>query len=135
MIELINYTRFSFADTKRLKRWVVSSVKKEGFLIDNISFFIITDNELSKINKEFLSHTTLTDIITFNYSKDKALLCEIYISSERVLENAKIFSVTPEKEMLRVMIHGVLHCCGYNDKSVDQKSAMTKQENFYISRY
>jgi len=135
MIELINYTKFSFADTKRLKRWVVSSVKKEGFLIDNISFFIITDNELSKINKEFLSHTTLTDIITFNYSKDKALLCEIYISSERVLENAKIFSVTPEKEMLRVMIHGILHCCGYNDKSVDQKSAMTKQENFYISRY
>ena len=135
MIELINYTKFSFADTKRLKRWVVSSVKKEGFLIDNISFFIITDNELSKINKEFLSHTTLTDIITFNYSKDKALLCEIYISSERVLENAKIFSVTPEKEMLRVMIHGILHCCGYNDKSVNQKSAMTKQENFYISRY
>ena len=135
MIELINYTKFSFADTKRLKRWVVSSVKNEGFLIDNISFFIITDNELSKINKEFLSHTTLTDIITFNYSKEKALLCEIYISSERVLENAKIFSVTPEKEMLRVMIHGILHCCGYNDKSVDQKSAMTKQENFYISRY
>ena len=135
MIELINYTKFSFADTKRLKRWVVSSVKKEGFLIDNISFFIITDNELSKINKEFLSHTTLTDIITFNYSKEKALLCEIYISSERVLENAKIFSVTPEKEMLRVMIHGILHCCGYNDKSVNQKSAMTKQENFYISRY
>ena len=135
MIELINYTKFSFADTKRLKRWVVSSVKNEGFLIDNISFFIITDNELSKINKEFLSHTTLTDIITFNYSKEKALLCEIYISSERVLENAKIFSVTPEKEMLRVMIHGILHCCGYNDKSVNQKSAMTKQENFYISRY
>lgn len=135
MIELINYTKFSFADTKRLKRWVVSSVKNEGFLIDNISFFIITDNELSKINKEFLSHTTLTDIITFNYSKEKALLCEIYISSERVLENAKIFSVTPEKEMLRVMIHGILHCCGYNDKSVGQKSTMTKQENFYISRY
>ena len=135
MIELINYTKFSFADTNRLKRWIVSSVKKEGFLVDNISLFIITDNELSKINKEFLSHTTLTDIITFNYSKEKALLCEIYISSERVLENAKIFSVTPEKEMLRVMIHGILHCCGYNDKSVNQKSAMTKQENFYISRY
>ena len=135
MIELINYTKFSFADTKRLKRWIVSSVKKEGFLVDSISLFIITDYELSKINKEFLSHTTLTDIITFNYSKEKALLCEIYISSERVLENAKIFSVTPEKEMLRVMIHGILHCCGYNDKSVNQKSAMTKQENFYISRY
>ena len=135
MIELINYTKFSFADTKRLKRWVVSSVKNEGFLIDNISFFIITDNELSKINKEFLSHTTLTDIITFNYSKEKALFCEIYISSERVLENAKIFSVTSEKEMLRVIIHGILHCCGYNDKSVGQKSTMTKQENFYISRY
>lgn len=135
MIELINYTKFSFADTNRLKRWIVSSVKAEGFLVDNISLFIITDNELSKINKEFLSHTTLTDIITFNYSKEEALLCEIYISSERVLENAKIFSVTPEKEMLRVMIHGILHCCGYNDKSVNQKSAMTKQENFYISRY
>ena len=91
MIELINYTKFSFADTKRLKRWVVSSVKNEGFLIDNISFFIITDNELSKINQEFLSHTTLTDIITFNYSKEKALLCEIYISSERVLENVGDF--------------------------------------------
>ena len=135
MIELINYTKFSFADTNRLKRWIVSSVKAEGFLVDNISLFIITDNELSKINKEFLSHTTLTDIITFNYSKEEALLCEIYISSERVLENAKIFSVTPEKEMLRVMIHGILHCCGYNDKSVGQKSTMTKQENFYISRY
>lgn len=135
MIELINYTKFSFTDTNRLKRWIVSSVKAEGFLVDNISLFIITDNELSKINKEFLSHTTLTDIITFNYSKEEALLCEIYISSERVLENAKIFSVTPEKEMLRVMIHGILHCCGYNDKSVNQKSAMTKQENFYISRY
>lgn len=135
MIELINYTKFSFADTNRLKRWIVSSVKAEGFLVDKISLFIITDNELSKINKEFLSHTTLTDIITFNYSKEEALLCEIYISSERVLENAKIFSVTPEKEMLRVMIHGILHCCGYNDKSVNQKSAMTKQENFYISRY
>lgn len=135
MIELINYTKFTFADAKRLKRWVAACVQAEEFLIDKISFFFITDNELSRINKEFLNHTTLTDIITFNYSKENKLLCEIYISSERISENAIDFSVTPENEMLRVMIHGVLHCCGYNDKSDAEKVVMTKQENFYISRY
>ena len=135
MIELINYTKFAFVDAKRLKLWVASCVKNEGFFVNKISFFFITDNELSSINKEFLNHTTLTDIITFNYSKENKLLCEIYISSERIFENAIDFSVTPENEMLRVMIHGVLHCCGYNDKSDAEKLAMTKQENFYISRY
>jgi rRNA maturation RNase YbeY len=135
MIELINYTKFAFADAKRLKLWITSCVKNEGFFVNKISFFFITDSELSSINKEFLNHTTLTDIITFNYSKENKLLCEIYISSERIFENAIDFSVTPENEMLRVMIHGVLHCCGYNDKSDTEKLAMTKQENFYISRY
>ena len=87
-----------------------------------------------KINKQFLNHDTLTDIISFDYSLGKQIHGEIYISEERVRENATEFGQTFEDELHRVMIHGVLHYCGFKDKTDGEKQAMRAQEDLCLNR-
>jgi len=103
--------------------------------IGDISFVFCDDNYLLKINSEFLDHDTYTDIITFNYSVGNELISEIYISTERVEENAIKYNETFENEIHRVMIHGVLHLCGYNDKLAEEKQIMRDKENHYLSLF
>ena len=91
--------------------------------------------ELSKINKEFLNHDTLTDVITFDYSTLNEISGEIFISIDRVRENASEFQQSFEVEIRRVMIHGLLHLCGYNDKTTKEKSLMSERENFYLDSF
>lgn len=101
--------------------------------VGDISFVFCDDNYLLKINSEFLDHDTYTDIITFNYSVGNELISEIYISTDRVEENAKKYKQTFENEIHRVMIHGVLHLCGYKDKLTEEKQIMRDKENHYLS--
>ena len=93
------------------------------------------DQELLKVNQEFLSHDNLTDIITFDYSDPSGIMGEVLISTEMVKDNALDFDQLFDVELRRVMVHGVLHLCGYKDKSDDEKILMTKKEDFYLSRY
>ena len=91
------------------------------------------DRYLHKLNVEFLKHDTYTDIITFDYSVGNELIGDVYISVERVKENAVTFNVTFENELKRVLIHGLLHLCGYKDKTVQEAEKMRAKENKYLS--
>lgn len=129
-IENINYR---LTDKNRLKSWISESCKKEGVEINSLIFVFSDDDFLLQINKKYLRHNTLTDIITFDLSDDLTLDGEIYISLDRVKDNAKKFDVKYVNEIHRVMIHGVLHLIGYNDKTPSQKRKMTAKEDYYLS--
>ena len=107
--------------------------EEESREVGDISFVFCDDNYLLKINNEFLDHDTYTDIITFDYSVGNELISEIYVSTDRVEENAKKYNQTFENEIHRVMIHGVLHLCGYKDKLTEEKQIMRDKENHYLS--
>ena len=108
-----------------ISRVILSENKKEG----DINFIFCDDEYLHKLNVEYLEHDTLTDVISFDYSMGNELHGDVFISTERVAENAVDFNVTFEQEIKRVIIHGVLHYCGYKDKSdADETLMRTKEE-------
>jgi rRNA maturation RNase YbeY len=106
--------------------FVASSHKKR---IEELNYIFCSDNYLHSINLQYLNHDTYTDIITFDNSIDEEIIGDIFISVERVIENAIKFNVTKEEELFRVMSHGLLHLCGYKDKKKDEKLKMTEAEN------
>ncbi|HWY37524.1 MAG TPA: rRNA maturation RNase YbeY [Bacteroidia bacterium] len=114
---------------KALSAWVEKIVASEKRALKTISYTFCTDEELLQKNRQFLNHSTYTDIITFDYSEENSLSGEIYISTERVRENAEKFNVRFTDELMRVMAHGVLHLCGYKDKSPIQQKQMRAAEN------
>ena len=124
---------FSLKTETAVTKCVKALVKQELREIGDITFVFCDDNYLHKINLEFLDHDTYTDIITFDYSVGNEVISEIYISTDRVEENAKKYSQTFENEIHRVMIHGVLHLCGYKDKLAEDKQIMRDKENHYLS--
>ena len=124
---------FSLKTEAVVTKCVKALVKQELRKIGNITFVFCDDNYLHKINLEFLDHDTYTDIITFDYSVGNEVISEIYISVDRVAENAKKYSQTFENEIHRVMIHGALHLCGYKDKLAEDKQIMRDKENHYLS--
>lgn len=113
--------------------WVEKTILQEGKCLGEISYIFCSDNYLHKINLEHLNHDTYTDIITFNYCEDNTLNSDIFISIDRVKDNAKTYKVDFINELHRVIIHGVLHLIGYNDKSDDEQEIMTSKEDFYLS--
>ena len=121
---------------KSLLKTLFSSIfKEEGYEFKSVSYIFCTDEYLLKLNQEYLKHDTLTDIITFALSETSLpIISEIYISIERVRENALNLKVGYETELHRVMIHGILHLCGYSDHTPELKSKMRNKENYYLSR-
>ena len=118
----------------KLKNWITSTIKNEGMKPGDLSFIFCSDNYLLEINKEYLQHDYLTDIITFDYVENKIVSGDIFISIDRILDNAKEFGVMFEEELKRIIIHGVLHLLGYKDKEEIEKNEMTNMEDFYLSR-
>ena len=116
------------ADQKFVSDWILHIVKQESRLLQCLFFVFLDDQSLLKINKEYLQHDTLTDIITFPYSVDP-IQAEIYISADRVRANAKTYHISVHQELLRVLAHGVLHCCGWGDKSESESRLMRKRED------
>lgn len=129
-------TSFILKDKLLLKTFLASIFTQENIDFKSIAYIFCTDSFLLKLNKEYLSHDTLTDILTFTLSEiSLPIISEIYISIDRVHENAGKLKVTFEEELRRVMIHGILHLCGYSDKTLLQKKIMRSKENFYLSKY
>ena len=120
---------FGLKQKTKLKLWIVSVVKKEKYEIGNLNYSFTSDESLLKINIEYLNHNNYTDIITFNYNEGKKIAGDVFISIDRVKENAEKFNVKFEDELYRVMIHGVLHLCGYKDKTKADSELMRKKEN------
>ena len=126
-----------FQLTRKLlhKRWLAALAAHEGFKIGEVNYIFCDDDYLLKINLAYLNHDTLTDIITFDYVDGKLLNGDIFISIERVRENSKLFSVSFEQELLRVLSHGMLHLCGYKDKSDEEAAVMRGKEDFAIQLF
>lgn len=129
-------SRPTLGDRLRLKKFIISIFKQEKKQLESISFIFTNDEILYKINKEYLARDYYTDIITFELSaKTHPRLSEVYISCERVKENARIHKSSFKEELHRVIFHGVLHLCGYNDKTKKQSKDMRNRENYYLDKY
>lgn len=124
-----NEIDFKLKDKTRLKQWIKAVIEKEKLRLGELSYVFCDDESLLKINQQFLDHNTYTDIITFDYREGKLVNGEIYISVDRVADNAKKFDTTFENELHRVIIHGVLHICGYKDKGKEAAALMRKKED------
>lgn len=124
---------FALEQAEPVKQWLLSAIIEEGFDPGDLAYVFVGDAALLKINQEYLKHDTYTDIITFDYTEDKVISGEIYISIERVRDNALKFSENSITELHRVMIHGILHLCGYGDKDEDSKAEMRGREDYYLS--
>jgi rRNA maturation RNase YbeY len=134
MISFNYETEFTLEHTEDLSIWISQTILEENLKEGEINYIFCSDDYLLQLNIDFLEHDTLTDIISFDYSMGKELHGDIYISVDRVRENASDFRVTFSDEMSRVMIHGVLHYCGYKDKSEDDEKEMRAKEDYYLSR-
>ena len=134
MIEFNYETDFNLEDESLLKDWINTVALEQNFEVGEINYIFCDDAYLHKLNVEFLDHDTLTDIISFDNSLGKLLNGDIFISVERVKDNAADFKVSFQDELHRVMIHGVLHYMGYKDKSSDEKTMMRNQENLALSK-
>lgn len=120
---------FKLKEKTRLKAWIKTVTEREKHRLGDINYIFCSDDELLEINIQHLNHNTYTDIITFDYTEGDKISSDIFISIDRVAENAKKFKVSFEEELHRVMIHGILHLCGYKDKSKADAELMRKKEN------
>lgn len=131
-----NYeTSFELKSESLLEYWIDNVVSEEDFSIGEINYIFCDDEYLHKLNVEFLQHDTLTDVISFDNTLGNLISGDIYISIERVIDNAKDFKVSFLDELHRVMIHGVLHYMGYRDKSEEEKVTMRNAENKALLKF
>ncbi|MEL4456830.1 rRNA maturation RNase YbeY [Lutimonas vermicola] len=133
MIEFTFVGKFQLDDQDKIVDWVHFVLDEEGKDLGEINYIFCDDDYLHEINIKTLKHNTLTDIISFDYTIGTVVSGDIYISYERVRENAGNLSVTFKDELHRVMIHGILHYCGYNDKEEEDKTMMRSKEDYYLS--
>lgn len=126
---------FKLKDKTKLKLWIKSIVDKEKHVLGTLNYIFCSDDELLEINVKHLNHNTFTDIITFDYTEDKKISSDIFISIDRVIENSKKFDTSFQNELHRVMIHGVLHLCGYKDKTKPDAELMRKKENWALKLF
>jgi len=126
--------QFSLKDKLFIKSFLARVFAEEGVVFKSISYVFCTDEYLLKLNQEYLNHDTLTDILTFTLSNSSLpVVSEIYISIERVKENAEKLKLPFITELYRVMIHGLLHLCGHTDQTKSEKAVMRKKEDYYLS--
>lgn len=125
---------FLLPEKLKHKQWLKTVAAAEGKKIGELNYVFCTDEYLLKINQDYLQHDTLTDIVTFDNSESANLIeGDIFISYERVVENGAKLN-TSENELQRVMVHGLLHLCGYKDKAKADKSLMTEKEDYYLAK-
>ncbi len=129
MISFHYETEFELSNEAQIEQWISKVIRSEDKREGDINYIFCDDVYLHKLNVEFLNHDTLTDIISFDNSVGSELHGDIFISVERVADNAKDFKVLFEEELRRVMVHGVLHYCGYKDKTEADQEEMTTKEN------
>ncbi len=129
MIRYNNNTPFRLSDKKATTTWLTAVIRSEGFLPGEIEYFFCSDDQLLEINRTHLNHDTYTDIITFDFTVSSLINSDIFISVDRVRENSGKLGIDFEDELRRVMVHGILHLCGYKDKSPQNKLLMTQKED------
>ena len=127
-------TNYKIRKKTLIRKWITDTIKAEKETLDILNLILTSDNYLHQLNIEHLNHDTLTDIITFEYSdEDEPITSDIFISIDRVKENAKEFKQRQLDEFHRIIIHGTLHLLGYKDKNKTDKELMTQKEDYYLS--
>ena len=135
MISFNYETDFELENEAQYEEWISLIIESEGFDEGEINYIFCDDEYLHKINVEYLDHDTLTDIISFDYTVGNVLQGDIFVSVERVQDNAKDFNVSFDEELKRVISHGVLHYCGYKDKSPEDIALMRSKEDEKITLF
>ncbi len=134
MIRFNYQTEFKLDAERQICDWLSSVVAEENYWINEVNYIFCDDEALHTINVDFLDHDNYTDVIGFDYSIGKNLQGDVYISIDRVMDNSKTYNVTFDNELARVMVHGLLHFCGYKDKSSVDQSIMVAKENYYLDK-
>ena len=124
---------FKLKGVLAIKKWLKSTLENEGFTLGEINYIFCSDNCILEINKDYLNHNYFTDIITFNYNEGKKVNADIFISIDTVKSNANSRKIDFDNELHRVMVHGILHLVGYNDKTSTQQIEMTSKEDYYLN--
>lgn len=124
---------FHLVNEKQIIKWLQNTIKNEGRTVSELSYIFCSDDYLHKMNLEYLNHDTYTDIITFDYTEGSVVGGDIFISIDRVKENALKFKTEFVNELSRVIVHGVLHLVGYKDKTTKEKGLMRSKEDFYLT--
>lgn len=135
MISFNYENEFQLDNEEQISSWVSSVILSEKKKEGDINYIFCDDDYLLNINNQYLNHDTLTDIISFDYSVGNELHGDIFISTERVSDNAKYFDVPFEEELKRVLVHGILHYCGYKDKSESDEQLMRNKEDEKIKMF
>ena len=133
MINFFTETTFELKQKNNISAWILSVIKNESFVLGDVNYIFCDDKYLLEKNIKYLKHNTLTDIISFDYTEGDIISGDIYISVERVEENAKELSIPFLDELHRVMVHGILHYCGYKDKLKSEINEMRSKEDYYLS--
>lgn len=129
------YTQMPSIDQKRITTWVRSVARAHGKATGDINYVFVNDERILEVNRKFLSHDYYTDIITFDYTHQGVISGDIYISLDTIRTNADMLNQPYERELLRVIIHGILHLCGINDKSPGEREGMEAAENTALSMW
>ncbi|UOU99339.1 rRNA maturation RNase YbeY [Chryseobacterium daecheongense] len=116
-------------------KWLEDLILTEGKKLGEINYIFCDDEYLLKVNQDYLQHDYYTDIITFDYVKGKTISGEIFVSLQRISDNASTLSKNYEEELRRVLGHGILHLCGYKDKTEEEEREMRRKEDVYLARY
>lgn len=130
-----NHDNFLMFPELELGQWLTAIAEEEGYSIEEIEFNFVDADKMLLLNQKHLNHDTHTDIITFDYTETKALSAEVYISCSALQKNAELHSQTLENEFLRLLSHAILHCLGFNDKSIYQKQQMRSKEDDCINLF
>ena len=131
MILFHSQNKFKLSQKMERKRWIKAAIEKEGKKCGDINYIFCSDEELLQVNREYLQHDYYTDIITFDYTEGDLISGDLYISTERIADNAKTYQVDFEN----VLIHGIMHLCGYKDKTDSDAKVMRSKENFYMDLF
>jgi len=119
-------------EKNKIRQWIVDAIKNESKKTGDITCIFCSDEYLLSMNQQYLHHDDYTDVITFDYTEGDRISGDIFMSVERILDNSIQLKTTPEEELHRVMIHGVMHLCGYKDKLPKERANMTKKEDQYL---
>ena len=134
MIEFNTINDFEISNADVINAWLQGVIQDEKKELGELNYIFCDDEYLHKMNVQFLDHDTLTDVISFDYTQGNLISGDVYISTERVKDNALDFTVSFEEELHRVMVHGLLHYCGYKDKSDYDVEVMRAKEDYYLSK-
>ena len=134
-IEFVYNTDFELSNKERVSDWVLRVVKSKGYKLGNLVYAFFNDEDLKDLNIKFLNHDYYTDVISFDETTDQVVSGNIAVSVDRVKENAAQIGVDFEEELHRVMIHGVLHFIGFNDKTSSEKKEIREQEALALSMF